>query len=162
MISLALDDQLDGTKVTSPKSRSVDDDSAYRVRGERRCFRMRATEIWCVRGVLRQAGAGGLLDVRPSHRATGTVDRQLVEVENARMAEVADTYSAMLIDGPLEGKTISIPFHAGQAQARLSIPSSTGGKSYVYVVTDHAEYSETSEPGHPVAVAYRYSGAEFA
>jgi len=70
------------------------------------------------------------------------------------------TYTAKLIDGPLEGKTISTGFlDSGDARPRLEISASAGSKHYLYVRAAGAEVEFASDDGHgrlPTAVAYRY------
>ena len=70
------------------------------------------------------------------------------------------TYTAKLIDGPLEGKTISTSFlDSGDPQPRLEFPAASGGKRYLYVrgsaaETEYAAGDPTASL--PSAVAYRY------
>lgn len=69
------------------------------------------------------------------------------------------TYTAKLIDGPLEGKTIATSFlDSGDLRARLEIPASASGKRYLYVRASGAEveYGSGDGNGSPSAVAYRY------
>lgn len=70
------------------------------------------------------------------------------------------TYTAKLIDGPLEGKTISTGFlDSGDARPRLEISAPAGSKHYLYVRAAGAEVEFASDDGHgrlPTAVAYRY------
>ncbi|MDN4614318.1 hypothetical protein P5G50_07635 [Leifsonia sp. F6_8S_P_1B] len=70
------------------------------------------------------------------------------------------TYTAKLIDGPLEGKTISIAFlDSGDPRPRLELPAPSGGKKYLYVRASGLEREFASEgPGaeRPSAVGYRY------
>ncbi|MGN6428293.1 hypothetical protein [uncultured Leifsonia sp.] len=69
------------------------------------------------------------------------------------------TYTAKLIDGPLEGKTIATSFlDDGVLRPRLEIPGSTAGKRYLYVRASGAEieYGDGDGSGSPSAVAYRY------
>ncbi|MGO4536575.1 hypothetical protein [Leifsonia sp. 2MCAF36] len=69
-------------------------------------------------------------------------------------------YTAKLIDGPLEGKTISTGFlDSGDARVRLEIPASAGSKHYLYVRASGAEReygSDDGRGGRPTAVSYRY------
>lgn len=70
------------------------------------------------------------------------------------------TYTAKLIDGPLEGKTISTSFlDSGEPRPRLELRASTGGKHYLYVRGSAAETEYASDDATaalPSAVAYRY------
>ncbi|WP_348786736.1 hypothetical protein [Leifsonia sp. NPDC080035] len=69
------------------------------------------------------------------------------------------TYTAKLIDGPLEGKTIATSFlDSGDLRPRLEIPGMSGGKRYLYVRASGAEieYGMGDGGGSPSAVAYRY------
>ncbi|SEI07688.1 hypothetical protein SAMN04515692_11338 [Leifsonia sp. CL147] len=70
------------------------------------------------------------------------------------------TYTAKLIDGPLEGKTVSTDFlDSGDARPRLKIAASAGSKHYLYVLASGAEVEYASEDGRgelPTAVSYRY------
>ncbi|RDV45672.1 hypothetical protein DOE76_06240 [Leifsonia sp. ku-ls] len=70
------------------------------------------------------------------------------------------TYTAKLIDGPLEGKTIATDFlDSGDARPRLEISAAAGTKHYLYVRAAGSEVEYASEDGHghlPTAVAYRY------
>ena len=70
------------------------------------------------------------------------------------------TYTAKLIDGPLEGKTISTAFlDSGDPRPRLELPAPAGGKRYLYVRASGFEREFTTEgPGadRPSAVDYRY------
>jgi hypothetical protein len=72
-------------------------------------------------------------------------------------------YTAKLTDGPLEGKTITTDFlESGEAQPRLKIPVSGGGKHYVYTRSGGVEYaSDAGDGGRPTAVAYRFVEAVF-
>jgi hypothetical protein len=71
------------------------------------------------------------------------------------------TYTAKLLDGPLEGKTIATGFlESGDPQGRIVIPANNRGKKYVY--RRNGEISEFAEgTGAPGVVDYRYLGAEF-
>jgi hypothetical protein len=70
------------------------------------------------------------------------------------------TYTAKLIDGPLEGKTISTGFlDSGDARPRLEISALQGSKHYLYIRAAGAELEFASDDGHgqgPTAVSYRY------
>lgn len=72
------------------------------------------------------------------------------------------SYTAKLVDGPLEGKTVSAAFlDDGAPQARIVLRANDRGKSYVY--RRNGEISEFAEgTGAPGAVDYHYLGAEFA
>lgn len=71
------------------------------------------------------------------------------------------TYTAKLVDGPLEGRTVAANFlDNGDPQGRIVIPANNRGKKYVY--RRSGEISEFAEgTGAPGAVDYRYFGAEF-
>ncbi len=68
------------------------------------------------------------------------------------------TYTAKLIDGPLEGKTIATEFlDTGDPRPRLEIPAPTAGKRYLYIRSAGIEYSsEDATRDRPTAVDYRY------
>lgn len=64
------------------------------------------------------------------------------------------TYTAKLIDGPLEGKTVATAFlDDGGPQPRLEIAGD--GKHYVYSRGAGLEFA-TQDDGRPSAVEYRY------
>jgi len=69
-------------------------------------------------------------------------------------------YTAKLIDGPLEGKTISTGFlDSGDARPRLEISASVGSKHYLYVRASGDEREYASDDGRgdrPTAVSYRF------
>ena len=69
-------------------------------------------------------------------------------------------YTAKLIDGPLEGKTISTDFLAsGDARPRLEISAAVGSKHYLYIRASGAEREYASDDdrgGQPTAVSYRF------
>ena len=73
----------------------------------------------------------------------------------------ATRYTAKLIDGPLEGKTISVDFlDTGEPRPSLGIPADAK-KTYIYARTSDMEFdSEGSD--RPSAVAYRFREATFA
>lgn len=66
------------------------------------------------------------------------------------------TYTAKLMDGPLEGKTITTKFlDSGDPQPRIEIPADSGKKRYLYARGSGLEFDgEGSE--RPTAVAYRF------
>lgn len=65
-------------------------------------------------------------------------------------------YTAKLIDGPLEGKTIRTSFlESGEPQARLELAAPVGSKHYVYLRTGGTEHEEGGG-SRPTAVEYRY------
>ena len=68
------------------------------------------------------------------------------------------TYTAKLIDGPLEGKTIALSFlDSGDPRPRLEVPTPTEGKHYLYIRSAGIEYaSDDALDGRPSAVEYRY------
>ena len=70
------------------------------------------------------------------------------------------TYTAKLIDGPLEGKTISTSFlDSGVPRPRLELAAPSGDKHYLYVrgSASETEYASDDPNGSlPSAVAYRY------
>lgn len=70
-------------------------------------------------------------------------------------------YTAKLIDGPLEGKTISTSFlESGDPQPLLDIPAEAGGKHFSYARAAGLEFAgESSEL--PTAVEYRYRETTF-
>ncbi|NQX10916.1 hypothetical protein HQQ80_04690 [Microbacteriaceae bacterium VKM Ac-2855] len=66
------------------------------------------------------------------------------------------SYTAKLIDGPLEGKTIRTSFlDSGDPQARLELAAPVGSKHYVYLRTGGMEHEEGAG-SRPTAVEYRY------
>jgi hypothetical protein len=73
----------------------------------------------------------------------------------------AATYTAKLLDGPLEGKTITTEFlESGDPRPRLEIPASAG-KSYIYARGSGLEFESNDNPEQPSAVDYRYIEAVF-
>ncbi len=65
-------------------------------------------------------------------------------------------YTAKLIDGPLEGKTIRSAFlESGDPQPLLAIPAQAGGKRFTYARTAGLEFGGDSGE-LPTAVEYRY------
>lgn len=68
----------------------------------------------------------------------------------------APSYTAKMLDGPLEGKTISTAFlDTGEPQPLITIPAEAGGKRFSYVRTAGLEFAgDGSEL--PTAVEYRY------
>ena len=74
---------------------------------------------------------------------------------------VATHYTAKLVDGPLEGKTISVEFlESGEPKPSIGIPA-TGSKSYIYARTSDVEFDREGSD-RPSAVAYRFREASFA
>jgi hypothetical protein len=73
------------------------------------------------------------------------------------------TYTAKLVDGPLEGKTISTDFTAGgEAQPRIMIPTDAPSKQYLYIRGRGIEFGEGSDADRrPRAVEYRFVQAVF-
>lgn len=69
------------------------------------------------------------------------------------------TYTAKLLDGPLEGKTIATAFlDSGEPRPRLEFAVAPG-KRYLYARASDAEVEYASGAEHqplPSAVAYRY------
>jgi len=72
-------------------------------------------------------------------------------------------YTAKLIDGPLQGKTIRTEFlDSGDPRPRLEIPAGDEGKRYVYSRAAGVEYAPEAGGGErPSAVDYRYVEAVF-
>jgi hypothetical protein len=70
------------------------------------------------------------------------------------------TYTAKLIDGPLEGKTVATGFlDTGDARPRLELAALAGTKHYLYVRAAVAEAEFASDDGRgerPTAISYRY------
>lgn len=65
-------------------------------------------------------------------------------------------YTAKLVDGPLEGKTLRRPYGDESAPAaRLEIPGARSGSHYVYLLAGALEHDEGSG-ALPTAAAYRY------
>ena len=73
------------------------------------------------------------------------------------------TYTAKLVDGPLEGKTIRTEFGGGgEPQARITIPTDSPTKHYLYIRGGGIEFGEGSEATRrPSAVEYRFVQAVF-
>ncbi|MCL2514420.1 MAG: hypothetical protein FWD85_04035 [Microbacteriaceae bacterium] len=69
------------------------------------------------------------------------------------------TYTAKLIDGPLEGKTLQAALDGSEPQGRIEIPANDRGKRYIYRRAEISEFAPDS--GAPSAVDYRYFGADF-
>lgn len=70
-------------------------------------------------------------------------------------------YTAKLMDGPLEGKTITVDFlPSGEVQPTVTVPVDPG-KSYLYARTDDMEF-DTEDSDRPSAVGYRYRTTEYA
>jgi hypothetical protein len=73
----------------------------------------------------------------------------------AGMDTSSGTYTAKLIDGPLEGKTVSTGFlGSGDPQPRLELPGD-GGKRYVYSRGAGLEF-DAPDDDRPTAVEYRF------
>lgn len=65
------------------------------------------------------------------------------------------SYTAKLIDGPLEGKTVATAFlDSGDPRPRLEL-STDAGKHYIYSRSSGLEF-ETPGDSHPSAVDYRF------
>jgi hypothetical protein len=65
------------------------------------------------------------------------------------------SYTAKLIDGPLEGKTVATAFlDSGDPQARLELKADAG-KRYVYSRGGGLEF-DSSGSSQPSAVEYRF------
>ena len=76
-------------------------------------------------------------------------------MQNDRMDTSSGTYTAKLIDGPLEGKTVSTGFlDTGDPQPRLEI-AGDGGKHYVYSRGAGLEF-DGADDDRPTAVEYRF------
>jgi hypothetical protein len=75
----------------------------------------------------------------------------------------ADSYTAKLTDGPLEGKTIRTEFlESGDPRPRIEIPADNGEKRYLYARSSSVEYaSDDQSDERPSAVDYRYLEAVF-
>jgi len=76
-------------------------------------------------------------------------------------ATAGGTYTAKLLDGPLEGRTLAASFlDTGDPQGRIVIRANDRGKKYIYRRNgDISEFAEGT--GAPGAVDYSYLGAEF-
>lgn len=68
----------------------------------------------------------------------------------------AVSYTAKLVDGPLEGKTINTLFlDSGDPKPLIDVPAESGDKRFSYARTAGVEFAtEASE--RPSAVEYRY------
>ncbi|WP_245979572.1 hypothetical protein [Gryllotalpicola protaetiae] len=77
------------------------------------------------------------------------------------MTTARGTYTAKLLDGPLEGRTVAASFlDSGDPQGRIVLPANDRGKKYVY--RRNGEISEFVDgTGAPGAVDYSYFGPEF-
>lgn len=77
------------------------------------------------------------------------------------MTTAGGTYTAKLLDGPLEGRTVATSFlENGDPQARIVLPANNRGKKYVY--RRNGEISEfAADTGAPGVVDYSYFGPEF-
>ena len=65
-------------------------------------------------------------------------------------------YTAKLIDGPLEGKTISTAFlESGDPQPLIEIPAEAGDKRFSYARAGGLEFGGDAGE-RPTAVEYRY------
>ncbi|MDQ0574588.1 hypothetical protein [Agromyces albus] len=65
------------------------------------------------------------------------------------------SYTAKLIDGPLEGKTVATPFlESGDPRPRLEL-GAEHGKHYVYSRAAGLEFS-ADDDDRPTAVEYRF------
>ncbi|QHF20754.1 hypothetical protein GTU71_07785 [Rathayibacter sp. VKM Ac-2762] len=65
-------------------------------------------------------------------------------------------YTAKLLDGPLEGKTLRRGYGDDQAPAaRLEIPGARAGSRYIYLLAGGLEHDEGAG-ALPTAAAYRY------
>lgn len=75
----------------------------------------------------------------------------------------AESYTAKLTDGPLEGKTIRTEFlDSGDPRPRIEIPADGGGKRYLYARSGSVEYAaDDDSDNRPSAVDYRYLEAVF-
>jgi len=80
------------------------------------------------------------------------------------MGTTKDTYTAKLVDGPLQGKTLTTEFLAsGDPQPRLEIPAEAG-KRYLYSRGSGLEFEESATSTgtvRPTAVEYRFLEATF-
>ena len=66
-----------------------------------------------------------------------------------------DSYTAKLIDGPLEGKTVATAFlESGDPRPRLELGTDPG-KHYVYARGAGLEF-EATDDSRPTAVEYRF------
>ncbi|QHC54918.1 hypothetical protein EV639_10299 [Rathayibacter tanaceti] len=71
-------------------------------------------------------------------------------------ASTTPAYTAKLVDGPLEGKTLRRIYGADSAPAaRLEIPGSREGSRYIYFLAGGLEHDEGAG-ARPTAAAYRY------
>lgn len=75
----------------------------------------------------------------------------------------ADSYTAKLTDGPLEGKTITTQFlDSGDPRPRIEIPADGGAKRYLYARSGGVEFAANDDADNrPSAVDYRYLEAVF-
>lgn len=67
----------------------------------------------------------------------------------------ANSYTAKLIDGPLEGKTVATAFlESGDPRPRLEL-NAEQGKRYIYTRSDGLEFAGEDDD-RPTAVEYRF------
>lgn len=77
------------------------------------------------------------------------------------MGTSLDSYTAKLVDGPLEGRTIATDFlESGDPKPRLEIPAAEG-KRYIYSRGAGLEFEAEGED-RPTAVEYRFIETAFA
>ncbi|WP_394551014.1 hypothetical protein ACDF64_10400 [Agromyces sp. MMS24-JH15] len=66
------------------------------------------------------------------------------------------SYTAKLIDGPLEGRTVATAFlDSGDPRPRIELNADTGDKRYVYSRGSGLEFDSENSP-LPTAVEYRF------
>lgn len=71
------------------------------------------------------------------------------------------SYTAKLMDGPLEGKTVSVDFlPSGDIKPTVEIPVDAE-KKYLYARTSDAEF-DSEDSDRPTAVGYRYRTTNYA
>lgn len=77
------------------------------------------------------------------------------------METTARTYTAKLVDGPLEGRTIATEFlETGEPRPRIEIPTGAADKRYLYVRAAGREFDAEGDE-RPTAVDYRFLEAVF-
>jgi hypothetical protein len=89
---------------------------------------------------------------------TDGTDRRIMKGMATTHTTTSPAYTAKLLDGPLEGKTVRRPYGGDPApSARIEIPASRPGSRYVYLLAGSLEHDEGAG-ALPTAAAYRYQG----
>lgn len=91
---------------------------------------------------------------------TRATDRRMIEgmatTHTSTYSSASTAYTAKLLDGPLEGKTLRRPYgDETMPTARLEILGSRPGSHYIYLLAGLLEHDEGSG-SRPTAAGYRY------